>query len=256
MAGLPGVADLDRMVALINARSEEPLRLRGLAQALGCVEEGLGKLFRQHAGMTVRAYLAQCRMMRAADSVGVGDKIEAVALQCGYRSKKNFYKQFRRHFGTTPGNYRKDVALARTRSPNQAGGVALSVLLVASPTDDREMYHEFLRTEGVAVSVADTAEDGLVRAPIADVIVTEVRLRGAFDGHELIRRLRRGERTVDKKIIVLTASVLDGDRDAAHGAGCDVFLAKPCLPQLLLTELRRFRTGASRDRTLSAMSRR
>jgi hypothetical protein len=34
-------------------------------------------------------------------------KIEAVALSVGYRSKKNFYRQFARHFGVTPETFRR-----------------------------------------------------------------------------------------------------------------------------------------------------
>jgi len=33
-------------------------------------------------------------------------KVEAVALSVGYRSKKNFYQQFKRHYGMTPVPYR------------------------------------------------------------------------------------------------------------------------------------------------------
>jgi AraC-like DNA-binding protein len=34
-------------------------------------------------------------------------KIEAVALELGYQSKKNFYHQFKRRFGATPQAYRR-----------------------------------------------------------------------------------------------------------------------------------------------------
>jgi PAS domain-containing protein len=34
-------------------------------------------------------------------------KVEAVALDLGYRSKKNFYRQFKRRFGMTPEAYRQ-----------------------------------------------------------------------------------------------------------------------------------------------------
>ena len=33
-------------------------------------------------------------------------KIEAIALDLGYRSKKHFYRQFKRRFGMTPDVYR------------------------------------------------------------------------------------------------------------------------------------------------------
>jgi transcriptional regulator GlxA family with amidase domain len=45
--------------------------------------------------------------------IRAGVKIEAVALFVGYRSKKNFYRRFRRHFATTPLQFRLDAARRR-----------------------------------------------------------------------------------------------------------------------------------------------
>jgi photosystem II stability/assembly factor-like uncharacterized protein len=61
-------------------------------------------------------------MERAVTLIGKGDKVEAVALQVGYRSKKNFYRQFTIRFGVTPAAYR---VRALTATPNQQCEVAL-----------------------------------------------------------------------------------------------------------------------------------
>jgi two-component system cell cycle response regulator DivK len=115
----------------------------------------------------------------------------------------------------------------------------LTVLLVESAQDDREMYAEYLRVSGLRpVEVGDTA-DAIRRAARADVIVTGIRVAGPFDGIELVRRLRMTPTTRLKPIIVLTACALDRDRRAAEGAGCDVYLTKPCLPDDLLREVER-----------------
>jgi PAS domain S-box-containing protein len=47
------------------------------------------------------------RLNEAATQVGAGVKVEAVALGMGYKSKKNFYRQFKRRFGCTPEVYRR-----------------------------------------------------------------------------------------------------------------------------------------------------
>ena len=114
-----------------------------------------------------------------------------------------------------------------------------SVLLVQSIGDDREMYAEFLRIHALDVRLADTADEAFVRGMHADVVVTEIRIHGSFDGYELIRRLRRNQWTARKAIVALTACAFDSDRRAAQQAGCDVFLAKPCLPDTLLAVVRR-----------------
>jgi AraC-like DNA-binding protein len=41
-------------------------------------------------------------MQRAAELLRRGERVEAVALLVGYKSKTNFYRQFKRHFGVTP----------------------------------------------------------------------------------------------------------------------------------------------------------
>ena len=114
-----------------------------------------------------------------------------------------------------------------------------SILLVEPPEDDRPMYAEFLRANGFSVTEVDSTDEGLSAAPAADLIVTGVRMPGSFDGIELVRRLRDDERTKRKPLIVLTACTFEPDQSRAFAAGCDVFLPKPCLPEVLLQEVRR-----------------
>jgi CheY-like chemotaxis protein len=112
------------------------------------------------------------------------------------------------------------------------------VLLVESHEDSRDMYADYLLACGFRVQTADTTDDALRRASDADVIVTEIRVRGSFDGVELIGRLRDADETKETPIIVLTACAFATDQQRALAAGCDVFLPKPCLPGRLVTEIR------------------
>ena len=101
------------------------------------------------------------------------------------------------------------------------------------------MYAEFLRANGFSVTEVDSTDEGLSAAHAADLIVTGVRMPGSFDGIELVRRLRDDERTRSKPLIVLTACTFEPDQSRAFAAGCDVFLPKPCLPEMLLQEVQR-----------------
>jgi CheY-like chemotaxis protein len=74
-------------------------------------------------------------------------------------------------------------------------------------------------------------------APIADVIVTGIWLRGAIDGVQLIARMRCDERTRATPVIVVTASPAVPYQALAEAAGCNRFLAMPCLPEDLLHEV-------------------
>jgi two-component system cell cycle response regulator DivK len=113
------------------------------------------------------------------------------------------------------------------------------VLLVQRLRDDGlEMYAEYLRYSGLAAIAASNVSDALSLARRADVIVTGILLDDNVDGVELVSRLRGGDDTMHKPIIVLTACEWHRERERATHAGCDVFLSKPCLPDTLLREVR------------------
>ena len=121
-----------------------------------------------------------------------------------------------------------------------ARSIAPVVLLVQPNRDDREMYAEFLRHSGFTPVVVSSATAALSFASDADVIVTGLLLEGGMDGVELITRLRGGDRAKKKvTIIVLTSCAWTSERERARAAGCDVFLTKPCLPDVLVHEIRR-----------------
>jgi CheY-like chemotaxis protein len=112
-------------------------------------------------------------------------------------------------------------------------------MLVEGRQDDRAMYAEYLRTVGLTVVEVGDAGEALRRMPEVDLVVTGVRVPGSFDGLELVRRVRADARLAGMPVIVLTAAVLNVEGEQAATAGCDRFLAKPCLPETLLTEIRR-----------------
>ena len=105
------------------------------------------------------------------------------------------------------------------------------------------MYAEFLRYHGLAVIPVSDTRDALMQAPQADIVVTGMNLDDPMDGVELVSRLRHDDRTRSTPIIVLTACAWPKDRERAEGAGCDVFLLKPCLPSDLLREVRQLLTA-------------
>jgi CheY-like chemotaxis protein len=112
------------------------------------------------------------------------------------------------------------------------------VLLVQPSRDDGlEMYTDFLRYHGLAVIPVSDSRDALMLAAQADIVVTGMNLDDPMSGVQLVSRLRHDDCTRSTPIIVLTASAWPTDRERAEGAGCDVFLLKPCLPNDLLREV-------------------
>jgi two-component system, response regulator YesN len=100
------------MLDVIEESYAERITLYTLSATLNRQSAYLGHLFRKETGCTVRQWLTRVRLDHAAALIRDGVKIEAVALIVGYRSKKNFYRQFRRRFATTPSEYGRHLAAA------------------------------------------------------------------------------------------------------------------------------------------------
>ena len=112
------------------------------------------------------------------------------------------------------------------------------VLLVQPSRDDSlEMYAQFLRYHELAVIAVSNARDALMLAGQADIVITGINLDDPMDGVELVSGLRQDAGTRSTPIVVLTACAWPEDRERAEGAGCDLFLPKPCLPNDLLGEV-------------------
>jgi two-component system, cell cycle response regulator DivK len=114
------------------------------------------------------------------------------------------------------------------------------VLVVDDFQDNREMFAEFLAISGFRVAQAVNGLEALERAfaLVPDAILMDLSLP-EVDGWEATRRLKRDPRTSHIPVVALTGHVLADHAREARDAGCDGFLAKPCLPEVLVIELRR-----------------
>jgi two-component system, cell cycle response regulator DivK len=134
------------------------------------------------------------------------------------------------------------------------------VILVADADPDaRQIYSAFLQHHGFHVVAVTTGRDALAVAPAVDAVVTEIPLPGEIDGLELISRLKGDARTTAIPRIVVSSRAWSTDRDRATGAGCDLFLSKPCLPHDLMDSINRLlarRRRRDRTKTIAPPTRR
>ena len=113
----------------------------------------------------------------------------------------------------------------------------MRVLVVEDEIKMAALLRRGLSEEGLAVDVAGSGEDGLVRAEATeyDAIVLDVMLPG-IDGFETCRRLREGGTWAP--ILMLTARDAVEDRIAGLDRGADDYLTKPFSLAELLARLR------------------
>ncbi len=135
----------------------------------------------------------------------------------------------------------KSIAVSAEASP--------FVLVVDDFPDNREMYAEYLSFAGFRVEVATNGQEALERAfsECPDLIVMDLSLP-VLDGWEATRRLKADPRTKSVPVIALTGHALAGHSQGARDAGCDGFLAKPCLPQVLAVKVRELLDSKRRGR--------
>ena len=97
------------------------------------------------------------------------------------------------------------------------------------------MYAEWFRRKGYCTLQADSAGDAyrLAAELGPDVAVVDVALTGPEDGLHLTRRLKENQNTRDLPVVILSGHVFPADREEAERAGCDLFVPKPCRPDVL-----------------------
>jgi two-component system cell cycle response regulator DivK len=118
--------------------------------------------------------------------------------------------------------------------------------VVDDDLDARLIYRHYLTVMGCQVY---TARDGLIGVELAkrrkpDVIVMDLSMP-RLNGWAATAELKRSPVTSTIPIIILSA--LPSSRNEAQAAGCDGFLAKPCLPELLWLEIRLLLNSGAAD---------
>jgi CheY-like chemotaxis protein len=109
--------------------------------------------------------------------------------------------------------------------------------------DTREGFAEYLRDWGFEVRTASDATElrTLLTTSTPAAILMDVHMP-RVDGWTLTREIKANPRTRDVRVVVVSASVRQEDRVAAEESGADSFIAKPCDPQSIVSELTRLLT--------------
>lgn len=140
--------------------------------------------------------------------------------------------------------YRGRVELIESRKPSHPEIPAvvdpkhLRVLVVEDNRDSAESLRRLLELCGYAVTIAETAKEGLDAAKSLrpDVILCDIGLPDS-DGFSLARALRKHPETSTARLIAVTAYGKDEDKEQSKKAGFALHLLKPVSPGTLLQVL-------------------
>jgi AraC-like DNA-binding protein len=94
----------------LASRLSQPITLDDIARAVYASPFHLARLFQQRTGIPVHRYLTLLRLRAALDQLAAGvDNLTALALELGFSSHSHFAAAFRREFGRTPSDVRRQT---------------------------------------------------------------------------------------------------------------------------------------------------
>lgn len=84
------------------------LSLDAISQQFNFTKNHLGSYFKQETGQSVKQYISYYRMELIAKKIRESElSLSEIAFQFGYVDESHFYKSFKKHYATSPSEYRK-----------------------------------------------------------------------------------------------------------------------------------------------------
>jgi AraC-like DNA-binding protein len=98
---------IDSIARFLKEHCSQPITLVQLSQIYGLSVSSLTAKFKYHTGRTLIDYKHSLQIDQACIELRDQEKkIFAIALDCGFNDLSHFNRIFKKHTGTTPGNYR------------------------------------------------------------------------------------------------------------------------------------------------------
>ena len=101
--------EIESACSYIERHIEEELSLASLAAYAGYAEYYFSKKFKREVGMTLAEYLRKKRLEKAAMLLQATDlDVQKIAMRLQFCSQSYFTDSFRKQFGVSPSQYRKE----------------------------------------------------------------------------------------------------------------------------------------------------
>lgn len=96
-----------RVENYIRSSYMHPVRVEQIAAELNLDRRYLSRLFKEEKGLSIQDFLVEVRMDESIRLLQQGCSVKETACLVGYEDVSNFSKMFKRHFGTSPSDYKK-----------------------------------------------------------------------------------------------------------------------------------------------------
>lgn len=102
-------SSIQKAVLYIKKNFKKNISAADVAEAVWLSEKYFSRLFHQKMGCTLSNYITNMRLKNACYLLThVGDNIESIAHDSGFNDSKYFMKTFKKYYGITPSEYRKE----------------------------------------------------------------------------------------------------------------------------------------------------
>jgi CheY-like chemotaxis protein len=135
------------------------------------------------------------------------------------------------------------AAYHAARSERDAGRPAprRKVMIVDDAQTELKMMESILRSAGLHVSAYGDGEglEDKVAMERPDVLLLDIVMPNR-NGYEILRALKRDERTKQTPVVIVTSRNQESDRVWSRQQGADEYVTKPFTPEQLLAVVRQF----------------
>lgn len=96
-----------QVVNFVNTNYMNPITVDSIAQMLNLDRRYLSRMLKKRMGLTVSEYLIQTRLKHGAALLAAGYSVNQSAAMVGYNDPFNFSKMFKKQYGVSPAQYKK-----------------------------------------------------------------------------------------------------------------------------------------------------
>ncbi len=114
---LNGLRDkrLRQLIQTVVSRPEDEWNIEKMTELANLSRAQLMRLFKQQTGISPHAFVNLIRLRQAAVLLRqTADSVLSVALNVGFQSETHFGKAFKKQYGISPGQYRKNAGIGET----------------------------------------------------------------------------------------------------------------------------------------------
>ena len=121
-----------------------------------------------------------------------------------------------------------------------------SVLIVDDSEFVRNYHSAILRDASFQVITAGDGTEALEKlfTNPCDLVLTDINMQ-RMDGYEFIRRVRAEKQYQQLPIIIISTDGRSKDRKKGFDAGANLYIVKPCSPEVMLETLKMVMTASS-----------